>query len=192
MKKTFLLSVVLALFMGFSFYDVFAQAPPEGFNYQAVARDATGALIKNQNISIRISLMSGGPTGTVQWQETHSLNTNDFGLFTLIIGTGTSTGAGTASSFSAINWASSSYYLEVEADFNGGSTFTDMGTTQFWSVPYAMIAQNALNSHPGATGPTGPTGATGLVGATGSNGQNGATGPTGHMGPTGTIGPIRY
>ncbi|MGD0712255.1 MAG: hypothetical protein ABR968_13860, partial [Bacteroidales bacterium] len=62
MKKTLLLSVLLILLMGFSFYDVFAQVP-EGFNYQAVARDASGALIKSHNINVQISLISGSPTG---------------------------------------------------------------------------------------------------------------------------------
>jgi hypothetical protein len=189
MKKTFLLSVLLILFIGFSFYNVSAQVP-EGLNYQAVTRDASGALVKNQAIGVRLSIISGSPTGVVQWQEKHSVNTNNLGLFTLVIGQGTSTGVGASTTFAAINWASASYYLKVETDYSGGTNYTDMGTTQFWSVPYAFVAQNAFNSHPGPTGPTGPIGPMGPSGSNGTNGLNGATGPTGHMGPTGVIGPL--
>jgi len=72
---------------------------PEGLNYQAVARDASGTLIKSQNINVRINIISGSTSGTLQWQETHAVTTNNFGLFTLVIGQGTSTGAGASSTF---------------------------------------------------------------------------------------------
>ena len=166
---------------------------PQGFNYQAVARNASGGLLVNQNVNVRISIISGTATGTIQWQETHNPTTNQFGLFTIIIGQGTSTGVGTVATFSAIDWATSNHYLKVEVDYTGGTNYLDMGTLQLWSVPYAMVAGNALNS---PTGPTGAIGATGLQGPTGptglsgTNGTNGATGPSGHVGPTGPIGPI--
>ena len=53
---------------------------PQGFNYQAVARNATGGLINNQNITVRFSIISGSPGGTVQWQETQIAATNEFGF----------------------------------------------------------------------------------------------------------------
>ena len=173
------------------FINVSAQVP-QGLNYQAIARDTAGALLKNRSINVRLSIISGTPTGVIQWQETHALNTNKFGLFTLIIGQGTSTGVGASSTFSAINWASASFYLKVEVDYTGGINYTDMGTTQFWAVPYALVAQNAFNTHPGPTGPTGvagSNGATGATGPTGTNGSNGATGATGNTGLTGDTGP---
>src|SRR5271157_2507064 len=107
MKRNYLLFVALLSFFTFNLKinNAFAQVP-QGLNYQAVARDASGALVKNQNINVRLSIISGTPTGTVKWQETHFLSTNNFGLFTLIIGKGVTTGIGTCSSFATINWAS--------------------------------------------------------------------------------------
>ena len=58
---------------------LFAQAPM-AFNYQGVARDASGNLLANQAIGLRISLISGSPTGTDQLIETHATTTNDFGV----------------------------------------------------------------------------------------------------------------
>ena len=162
---------------------IFNAQIPEGFNYQAVARNAAGGLLNNQNIAVRLSIISGTATGIVQWQETHNTTTNEFGLFTIIIGQGTSTGAGTVASFSAINWASANFYLKVEVDYTGVSNYIDMGTVQLWSVPYAMVSGNTLNSPTGPTGTTGAQGMTGATGVAGTNGLNGATGPTGHIGP---------
>jgi len=188
MKKN-LITFVFSLFIASCVTIVNAQVP-QGFNYQAVARNSTGGLLVSQNINVRISIISGIPTGTIQWQETHSSTTNQFGLFTLIIGQGTSTGQGTASTFASIDWANSNHYLKVEVDYSGGINFIDMGTSQLLTVPYAMVAGNALNSPTGPTGITGPTGLQGPLGPTGLSGTNGLNGVTGSMGPIGPTGPI--
>ena len=72
---------------------------PQGVGYQGVATDANGIELVNQSISIRASVISGSATGTIEWQETHNTSTDTFGLFTLTIGQGTSTGNGAQSSF---------------------------------------------------------------------------------------------
>lgn len=59
-----------------------AQAPSM-FNYQAVARDATGGVIADQNVSVQISILSGSATGTSVYTETHSVTTSSYGLLTL-------------------------------------------------------------------------------------------------------------
>ena len=69
----------------------FAQSVPQGINYQAVARDAYGDVLMNQALTIQFSVISDITTGIVSWQETHQDTTNDYGLFTAIIGQGTST-----------------------------------------------------------------------------------------------------
>jgi hypothetical protein len=131
MKKTLLIFVSL-LFCAITF----AQNVPQGMNYQAVARDAGGAELSNQALTIKLSLLVGSSTGTVSWQETHSVTTNNFGLFSVIIGEGTSTGSGSSATFSAVNWGSSSHFVKVELD--AGSGLVDMGTTKLMSVPYAL------------------------------------------------------
>ncbi len=129
----------------------FAQAPQK-VNYQAVARTVAGAIIPNQNISLRFTIRDNSATGTVLYSETQSKITNQFGLFTAAIGGGTTV----SGSMLTINWGSGDKYLQVEIDPTGGSTYVSMGADQLLSVPYALFAGNS------AAGPAGPTGATGL------------------------------
>ena len=96
--KRLALQVAVLLCIAFASDKVYAQIP-QGFNYQAVARNATGGLLNNQSIDVRISIISIQILGIIQWQETQNVTTNEFGLFTIIIGQGTSTGAGMAASF---------------------------------------------------------------------------------------------
>ena len=121
---------------------IFAQVP-QGVGYQGVATDAAGFELINQSISIRASVISGSATGTIEWQETHTTSTDTFGLFTLTIGQGTSTGNGAQSSFADITWGANTHFLKIEMDVNGGSNYSHMGTNQMMSVPYALYAENA-------------------------------------------------
>jgi hypothetical protein len=184
MKKT-LFTLASVLFSAITF----AQSVPQGINYQAVARDAIGNELTNQSLTVKLSVISGSSSGTISWQETHAVTTNDFGLFTSVIGQGTSTGSGTSATFNLVDWGSASHYLKVEIDDGGG--YVDMGTNQLLSVPYALQAGN-----PGPIGPQGPigltgaTGAAGAVGATGTQGPIGLTGATGAAGAQGPAGPL--
>ena len=134
MKKLVLILLCLP-FIGF------AQSVPQGINYQAVARDANGDVLMNQALTIQFSVISDITTGIISWQETHQDTTNAYGLFTAIIGQGTSTGApATSATFDVIDWGASNHLLKVEIDY--GSGLVDMGTTAFMSVPYALQAGN--------------------------------------------------
>ncbi|MBA7544349.1 hypothetical protein ES705_36704 [subsurface metagenome] len=100
--------------------------------------------MKSADLTVRISILSeDATTGTLQWEETHSVTTNEFGVFTLKIGTGEQTG-GSASAFSDIQWGSASHFLKVGV--NDGSGYVNMGTTQLLSVPYAMYSEYAASS----------------------------------------------
>lgn len=118
----------------------FAQSP-QMINYQGVARDLSGNPLSNQNISLRISILSGSPTGTNEYSETHSVTTNNLGLFTIQIGNGSVL----LGNFSTIDWGGNSHYLQTEMDENGGTSYTLTGTTQMVSVPYALYAEKAGN-----------------------------------------------
>lgn len=119
---------------------VFAQTP-QSFNYQAIARDGSGNLLANKAIGLQLSILDGSATGTVVYAETFSLTTNDLGLFTLGVGTGSVV----SGSFSAISWSTGSKYLKTELDPTGGTHYTINGTAQLLSVPYALYA-NASGS----------------------------------------------
>jgi hypothetical protein len=131
MKRTFL-TLLSVLFCAV----IFAQSVPQGINYQAVARDASGDVLMNQALTIQLSVISDITTSAVSWQETHAVTTNDYGLFTAIIGQGTTTSVGSSTTFDVIDWGASNHLLKVEIDY--GSGYLDMGTTAFMSVPYAI------------------------------------------------------
>ncbi len=137
MKTLLLLGFILYAFLGL------AQTPPQGINYQAVAHDASGSPLAAQNIDVRIGILSTSSTGTLEWEEVHSVTTNDYGLFDLVIGTGTSTGSGGQTAFANISWATAPHFLKVEVD--PGSGYETMGTMQFMSVPYALHASTVTN-----------------------------------------------
>jgi len=165
---------------------------PQAFNYQAVARDAGGNILAIQAVGIKFSILQGSSTGTLVYSETYTTTTNQFGLFTLALGQGTPV----TGTFNTINWSTGAYWLKVEMDPTGGTSYVNMGTSQLLSVPYAIYA-NSTGTAGGSTGPTGPTGPTGTggdggpagpTGPTGANGTNGTNGPTGATGVTGVNG----
>ena len=137
MKKLlpFLVSVLFCVI-------TFAQSVPQGINYQGVARDATGAELANDTLTVQFSILSGSVTVSASWQETHTVITNNLGLFTAVIGQGVTTNGGSSATFDAINWGASTHFLKVE--LNG----IDMGTTQLMSVPYSLYTKTADNIDP--------------------------------------------
>ena len=116
-----------------------AQVPPNAFNYSAVARDAAGEPIANTAIGIQVSILQGSTSGTSLYVENHSVNTDDFGQFDLVIGGG----AVQSGSMENIAWNTDDFYLQIGMDTDGGANFLTMGTTQLLSVPYALHAATA-------------------------------------------------
>src|SRR6476646_8331804 len=82
---------------------------PQAFKYQGVARDVSGNVLSNTALSIRPSIRTGSSTGLIVYQETHSITTNNLGLFNLNIGMGTPS----VGTFSAIDW-STNKFIETE------------------------------------------------------------------------------
>ena len=117
---------------------ILSQSPP-GIPYQAIARTTTGEPYASGALQARFSLHEQNATGTVSYAETHSLQTDAFGLFSTTFGAGTPI----TGTFSAINWGLTTKYLQVE--INLGNSWIDMGTQQLMSVPYAMFAGSASN-----------------------------------------------
>ena len=135
MKK---LQLFLLILFCFSIESMNAQAP-QAIPYQAVARDNAGNPIANQNISLRFSVRDVSNVGAIVYRETQATTTNSLGLFTVNIGLGGTVISGT---FSTIDWGGGSKFMQVEMDATGGATYTDMGTQQMLSVPYALNAAN--------------------------------------------------
>lgn len=134
MKTKLLTLIVLAISVA-----SFGQAP-EAFKYQAVVRNAGGAIITNQAVGYQLTILQGSPAGTAVYTETFTPTSNNYGLVNLEIGTGN-----TVDDFSTIDWANGPYYIETAADLTGGTSYVVMGTSQLVSVPYALYAKTAEN-----------------------------------------------
>jgi hypothetical protein len=112
---------------------------PQGFNYQAIARDGTGAVLPNTSLQVMFYVQSLSTGGTLYWKEWHSsVTTNNFGLFNLVVGNGIRQTESTVATFNLIDWSVTPKYLKTEIYYSG--SWKDMGTTQLMSVPYSMTA----------------------------------------------------
>jgi trimeric autotransporter adhesin len=136
MKTKLLLSSLFT----FCFYLLSSQIPV-GFNYQAIARDASGNILANQALPVKIAFTTSLGGGSLIYEEQFStVTSNQFGLISLVIGTGTQTG-GTAASFSAIDWKAQQLYLTTSIKYPS-NLWTSMGSSQLWSVPYSLVAKD--------------------------------------------------
>src|ERR1051325_5644081 len=111
MKKSILLFAVVL-----SAATCFGQAP-DGFNYQAIARDAAGLVISSTKISVRLSIHDSLAANPEVYAETDTITTNQFGLFSVIVGKGTVSTGGYP--FSSVNWAKNDKFLQVQMDPTG-------------------------------------------------------------------------
>jgi uncharacterized protein (TIGR02145 family) len=121
--------ILLAISLGFLFGNLAAQAPDK-FSYQAVIRDASGAVKVNETVNIQVEILQGTISSTPLYLETQSKTTNEFGIVNLIIGESQPIPSG-------IDWSQGPFYLKVWV--NGA----EMGTCQLLTVPYAMYANYA-------------------------------------------------
>ena len=116
---------------------LFAQVP-QGFNYQAALRDAAGAVLSSQPVSVKIELFQGAITYT----EIHNVTTNAVGLINLTVGY-TPQAGGVA--FSDIDWNAGGVSMTTSYDPAGGTNWTLAGTSILQSVPYALSAANGFS-----------------------------------------------
>ncbi len=126
MRKT-----ILTLALLISAMWAYAQS---GFNYKILLSQGTN-ILANQNVTLRLTLKDGG---TSVYQETHDVTTDANGIASVTIGTGTVV----SGSFSGIDWTHD-ISLQTEVSTNGGSSYTDFGTTAFEYVPYAKMSESA-------------------------------------------------
>jgi hypothetical protein len=107
---------------------------PLKINYQAIARNSSGVVLVNESINANVSIISLSATGAIVYEESHSVSTNQFGLFYFKIGEGSPIPIG--ASISNVDWESGAHFLNVIV--NGD----DLGTTELVSVPYALVSKN--------------------------------------------------
>ena len=127
-----IITILIALFISIS---NFAQ---QGINYKALIKDGSGNVLANQSVTVLFSILKG-LSQTIIYQESHTPITDTNGIVILNIGEGTPI----SGNYTTIDWGADQHFLNVQIDTSGGSTFTDMGTTEFMAVPYAKQADTA-------------------------------------------------
>ena len=147
-KIQFLIAFAVMLVM-LNAVEALAQVP-QLFNYQGIARDAKGNPLSNQTMTLKLSVLPTSDASVAEYEETQTVKTNEFGLYTLQIGNGTAvTGA-----MKTVKWETGNKYIKVGIDPNGGNNFVDAGTNQLLSVPYAIYADKAGVAANGGTDKT--------------------------------------
>lgn len=135
--KKILLSLIFASFIGA--LALTAQSTSQGINYQAVARDASGQIIANLPISLKISLVSKNGAQAEYFSETHQVQTDNNGLFKIIIGEGKDA----SGKLSEVPWSKDQVWLNIGVDTKGGKNYDLVSSAKLLSVPYAFHATTA-------------------------------------------------
>ena len=129
------LSTILALLL--LSIAVLAQVPQQ-FTYQALICDAENEIVSNRVITVQLSIVTANDS--VVYSETHQTTTNENGVVSLAVGTGT-----TNDNFSQIDWSKGEYYLQTVADLGADEQLVS-GISPLLSVPYAFYAEKAGNT----------------------------------------------
>jgi hypothetical protein len=199
MKKTIYTQLFLLFLTSFVF-QLFGQAPA-GFRYQAIARDANGAVIANEQLSLRFIIIRnlGDPTfQEAEYEENHTITTDANGLFNLTVGEGDAT----FGQIDQIDWSLGRKHLQTWI----GRRIADelLGSTPILSVPIAQYAERSgtpplPNTLVIGTVNTGQNAAASIVGSApnqtlnltlprGPQGERGEQGEQGEQGPPGRDG----
>ena len=145
MKKLF-------LFFFIFFITLHANAQT-GIFFQAIARDNTANPAKDRKIYVQSNIIQSSPTGTKVLIEEHQTFTDAFGIFNILVGSGTRVG-GTVTNISTIDWSKGPYYLNLKivitpvtagVGWDYTKEWVDIGTTIFGTVPFALYSANTAN-----------------------------------------------
>ena len=179
----------------FVLFNLVGQSQRNGFSYQALITtplnnndvginlprvDKEVISYSNKDICLRFTFLDSSQN--VEYTEIQNTRTDDYGMVSLVIGTGSPQNG---YSWDNISWGAESKSLKVEVDYGSEpqtycENFVELSLQELTAVPYAMYA-------PGLIGPTGPEGPQGPAGADSS--VPGPQGPKGDIGLTGPEGP---
>ena len=146
-KKILCLVVIATLF---SASNLIAQITPDGILFQAVARDANGNAAAGRTIYAKVNLLKSTATGTSVYAESFKVVSTDDGVFTIVIGKGSRISG--VAGLSSIAWNEALYFVNIQIaiepslptpGWTADNNYMDMGTSQLWTVPYALFSSKA-------------------------------------------------
>ena len=103
------------------------------FNYQTVVREISGTVVQNEPVGVKISILKQG--GTIAYTETFTPTTNNSGIISLAVGSGTPT----VGDYHNINWGSGLHFFEISIDRTGGSNYEVYQTELITVSPLAKF-----------------------------------------------------
>lgn len=116
---------------------------PQGFKYQAVARDAAGKPYTLTDLRLTVTLKDAALPGTIYYVEEHAVKTTELGLINLVIGEGTPING----TFSSIPWSGEKISLALAISLDDGITWRPLGESPLLAVPYALFAASAASAN---------------------------------------------
>ena len=128
-KLLFICALVLSVFSGI--------AQSNFINYQGLVTDDSGEPLVSQSVTIELAIRFGMPVSTHVYEETHTVNTDDFGVFSLQIGNGTPL----SGNYMMLNWGMDDAFVTTSIDG------TEIGTTEFNAVPFAIATLNGTSDN---------------------------------------------
>ena len=126
-------------FLFFNLCVVLALSGQRGINFQALARDAAGKPLVNQQVAVRIAFSSRGGAPETHYSELHQVYTDALGLFNLTAGAGQPV----QGQFSDIPWSGQQIWMDVALQWSSAIGFDWMQSVQLRAVPYAFHALSA-------------------------------------------------
>ncbi|MCB0663835.1 MAG: hypothetical protein KDC24_13900, partial [Saprospiraceae bacterium] len=137
MNNRLLLAILLPAFFVCTHLNGQTQLP---INYQAVIRDASGNLIKNQPVTLQFSFFDVVQGATPAYVEQHTVTTTELGYVHLELGSGDAQ----LGLFEDVSWKEKEVTLAIE--LNTGNGWTSLGTNPFNAVPFAYAADQAAKA----------------------------------------------
>ena len=135
--------LILMIFLYLSLINIVQAQSNKGIHFQAIARNENGVIIPNKQITLRISLLTDSSQGIIVYQEIKSVTTSMLGLLFIDIGNDEQGKVVTIGNFNEIDWASKSFYLQVDLDPNNALSFLNAGIEKLNYVPLALHADKA-------------------------------------------------
>lgn len=136
MKRVLLILVLAHLCL----VGVLAQKLVQGIPYQAVARDASGAILADLSLQVTVAFTDRADGAINYYAETHDIQTDENGFFELVIGDGISRNG----YLNDVPWTKDEVWLEITINSSERADLALKSSMQLFSVPYAMYA-NAVN-----------------------------------------------
>lgn len=112
-----------------------------GFSYQASLRNEDASLRSNESLVIDVEIIRNG---TAVYMESHAVETNDYGVFSIVIGQGSTDTEYAPGSIFLNSDSTALHETFLKVSEQGGNVLSE---TQILGVPVAEVAKVALKAH---------------------------------------------